>query len=158
EGSTLSHEEHIRVVQLCIEAAAKRAPVIAGAGSNATSEAIHLAKAAKAAGAEAMLSVVPYYNKPNQEGMYQHFKTIHDAVELPIVLYNVPGRTVVDMSVETVGRLAQLPRVVGIKDATGDMSRVTRHRALCGENFALLSGDDSSALGFNANGGTGCVS
>lgn len=158
ECATLSHDEHIRVIQLCVEAAAGRVPVIAGAGSNATSEAIHLAKAAKAAGADAMLSVTPYYNKPNQEGIYAHFKAIHDAVDLPVVLYNVPGRTVADISVETMGRLAQLPRVIGVKDATGDMSRVARHRALAGADFIQLSGDDPSALGFYAHGGKGCIS
>jgi 4-hydroxy-tetrahydrodipicolinate synthase len=158
ECATLSHEEHIRVVELCVEAAAGRVPVIAGAGSNATTEAIHLAEAAKAAGADAMLSVAPYYNKPNQEGMYAHFKAIHDAVDLPIVLYNVPGRTIADISVETMGKLAHLPRVIGVKDATGDMSRVSRHRALGGADFIQLSGDDPSAVGFYAHGGKGCIS
>jgi 4-hydroxy-tetrahydrodipicolinate synthase len=158
ECATLSHEEHIRVIQLCVEAAAGRAPVIAGAGSNATSEAIHLSKAAKAAGADALLSVAPYYNKPSQEGMYAHFKAIHDDVDLPIILYNVPGRTIADIGVETMGRLAQLPRVIGVKDATGDMSRVSRHRALGGADFIQLSGDDPSAIGFHAHGGKGCIS
>jgi 4-hydroxy-tetrahydrodipicolinate synthase len=158
ECATLSHEEHIRVIELCVEATAGRVPVIAGAGSNATSEAIHLAKAAKAAGADAMLSVAPYYNRPNQEGMYAHFKAIHDAVELPIVLYNVPGRTIADISVETMGRLAHLPRVIGVKDATGDMTRISRHRALGGSSFIQLSGDDPSAVGHYAHGGKGCIS
>lgn len=158
ESATLSHDEHIRVVRLCVEAAAGRVPVIAGAGSNATAEAIHLAKGAKESGADAMLSVSPYYNKPSQEGLYAHFKAIHDAVDLPIVLYNIPGRSIVDISVETLARLAKLPRVIGLKDATGDMSRVSRQRAACGADFIQLSGDDGSALGFNAHGGKGCIS
>lgn len=158
ESATLSHSEHMHVVRLCVEAARGRVPVIAGAGSNATSEAIDLTRAAKEAGADAVLLVAPYYNKPSQEGMYAHFKAIHDAVELPIVLYNVPGRTIVDISVETVGRLGQLPRVVGIKDATGDMQRVAFHRALIGPDFAQISGDDPSAVGFHAQGGVGCIS
>lgn len=158
ETATLSHSEHVRVVRLCVEAAAGRVPVIAGAGSNSTAEAIELTRGAKEAGADAALSVAPYYNKPNQDGMYAHFKAIHDAVDLPIVLYNVPGRTVVDISVETVGRLGQLPRIVGIKDATGDMQRVAFHSALAGADFAQLSGDDPSAVGFAAHGGVGCIS
>lgn len=158
ESPTLSHDEHRRVIEICVETADHRVPVIAGAGSNATSEAIHLAKAAKAAGADAMLSVAPYYNKPNQDGMYAHFKAIHDEVDLPIVLYNVPGRTIADISPETMGRLAHLPRVIGVKDATGDMSRVSRHRALGGADFIQLSGDDPSAVGFYAHGGKGCIS
>jgi 4-hydroxy-tetrahydrodipicolinate synthase len=158
ESVTLSLEEHVRVVELCVEAAAKRAPVIAGAGSNNTAHAIELAKRAKRAGADAVLVVSPYYNKPSQEGLVAHFKAINDAVDIPIYVYNVPGRTVTDISVETVGKLAQLKNVAGIKDATSDLSRVARHRALAGEKFIQLSGEDGSALGFNAHGGRGCIS
>jgi 4-hydroxy-tetrahydrodipicolinate synthase len=158
ESVTLSLEEHVRVVELCVEAAAKRAPVIAGAGSNNTAHAIELAKRAKRAGADAVLVVSPYYNKPSQEGLVAHFKAINDAVDIPIYVYNVPGRTVTDISVETVGWLAQLKNVAGIKDATSDLSRVARHRALAGEKFIQLSGEDGSALGFNAHGGRGCIS
>lgn len=158
ESATLSFAEHLRVVELCVEAAAGRVPVIAGAGSNNTAHAIELAKAAKQARADAVLVVAPYYNRPSQEGLYAHFKAINDAVDIPIFVYNVPGRTVVDISVETMGRIAALANVIGMKDATGDMSRVARHRALCGGDFTLLAGDDGSALGFNANGGVGCIS
>lgn len=158
ESATLSLAEHLRVVRLCVEAAAGRVPVIAGAGSNATAHAIELAKGAKAAGADAALIVSPYYNKPNQEGLYAHFKAINDAVALPIVLYNIPGRSIVDINVETMGRLAKLANVVGLKDATGDLARVSRQRAACGGDFIQLSGDDPSALGFNAHGGRGCIS
>lgn len=158
ESATLSHEEHRRVVKLCVEAADGRAPVIAGAGSNSTEEAISLTKFAKEAGADAALVVTPYYNKPNQEGLYAHFKAICEAVELPIFIYNIPGRSIVDMSVETMGRVAKLPHVAGLKDATGDLSRVARQRAACGEDFIQLSGDDGSALGFNAYGGKGAIS
>ncbi|HCK84571.1 MAG TPA: 4-hydroxy-tetrahydrodipicolinate synthase [Hyphomonadaceae bacterium] len=158
ESATLSFEEHVRVVELCVEAAAGRAPVIAGAGSNNTALAIELARAAKRARADAVLVVAPYYNRPSQDGLVAHFQAIGEAVEIPILAYNVPGRTVVDISVETMARIASLPNVIGAKDASGDMSRVARHRALCGEKFAQLSGDDGSALGFNANGGVGCIS
>lgn len=158
EGPTLSLEEHVRVVELCVEAAAGRVPVIAGAGSNNTAHAIELAKRGKQAGADAVLVVAPYYNKPSQEGLYAHFKAINDAVDIPIFVYNVPTRTIVDISVETMGRIAQLPHVVGCKDASSDMSRVARHGALCGADFIQLSGDDGSALGFNAHGGVGCIS
>ncbi len=158
EGATLSFEEHLRVVRLCVEAAAKRTPVIAGAGSNSTAHAIELAKGAKAAGADAVLVVAPYYNKPSQDGLVAHYKAINDAVDIPIVVYNVPSRTVVDIGVETVARIAKLANVVAIKDASGDIGRVARHRALCGAKFALLSGDDPNAIGFNASGGVGCVS
>lgn len=158
ESVTLSDAEHGRVVDLCVEAAAGRAPVIAGAGSNNTEHAIALARRAKAAGADAVLVVAPYYNRPSQEGIYAHFKAINDAVDIPIIIYNVPSRTVVDISVETMARLAQLPNVAGVKDATGDMSRVARHKAGCGEGFVLLSGDDPSAVGFLAQGGRGCIS
>jgi 4-hydroxy-tetrahydrodipicolinate synthase len=158
ESATLSHEEHRRVIALCVEAAAGKVPVIAGAGSNSTDEAISLARHAKEIGADAILSVAPYYNKPNQEGLYAHFKAINDAVDIPIVLYNIPGRSVVDISVETLGRLAKLKNVVGLKDATGDLARVARQRAACGEAFIQLSGEDPTALGYNAHGGKGCIS
>lgn len=158
EGATLNLTEHLRVVELCVEAAARRRPVIAGVGSNATERVIELARGAKKAGADAVLVVAPYYNKPSQDGLVAHYKAINDAVDIPIVVYNVPSRTVVDISVETMGRIAQLPNVVGDKDASGDLGRVARHRALCGENFAQLSGDDPNAIGFCAEGGVGCIS
>lgn len=158
ESATLSHDEHRRVVDLCVEAAGGRVPVIAGAGSNSTEEAIGLTRHAKQAGADAALIVTPYYNKPSQEGIYAHFKAIAEAVDLPIVVYNIPGRSIVDISVETMARLAKLANVVGVKDATGQLDRVARQRAACGEDFTLLSGDDGSALGFVALGGKGCIS
>lgn len=158
ESATLTFKEHVRVVELCVEAAAGKVPVIAGAGSNSTAHAIELARAVKAAGADAALIVAPYYNKPSQEGLFAHYKAINDAVDIPVVVYNVPGRTIVDISVETMGRLAKLSHVVGCKDASADLSRVTRHRALCGDAFAQLSGEDPSAIGFNAEGGVGCIS
>jgi len=158
ESATLSLNEHARVVELCVEAAAGKVPVIAGAGSNNTAHAIELAERAKAVGADAVLVVSPYYNKPSQEGLVAHFTAINDAVDIPIYVYNVPSRTITDISVETIGRLAQLRNVVGIKDASGDMGRVARHRALAGEKFIQLSGDDPNAIGFNAQGGRGCIS
>ncbi|MDA5194254.1 4-hydroxy-tetrahydrodipicolinate synthase [Govanella unica] len=158
ESPTLSHEEHRRVTEVCIEVAAKRVPVIAGCGSNSTSEAISLSIHAEKAGADGLLIVTPYYNKPTQEGLYQHFKAIHDATSLPILIYNIPGRSVVDMSVETMTRLAELPRIVGSKDATADLGRATRERNACGTDFLLLSGEDITALGFMAHGGHGCIS
>jgi len=158
EAPTLSTEEHVRVVEIVVAAAAGRVPVIAGAGSNNTAHAIDLARRNKAAGADAVLVVAPYYNKPSQDGLFAHFKAINDAVAIPIVIYNVPGRTVVDIAVETVGRIAQLPNVIGIKDASADLSRPARHRALCGADFIQLSGEDPSAVGFNAQGGVGCIS
>lgn len=158
ESATLALEEHERVVSLCVEAAAGRVPVIAGAGSNNTAHAVELARRAKAARADAVLVVAPYYNKPSQDGVFAHFKAINDAVEIPIVVYNVPGRTVTDISVDTMGRLAALSNVVGVKDATGDLSRVARTAALCGADFVQLSGEDGSAIGFNAHGGKGCIS
>ncbi|WP_203292421.1 4-hydroxy-tetrahydrodipicolinate synthase [Maricaulis parjimensis] len=158
ENATLTFDEHMRVVEIVIEVAAGRVPVIAGTGSNNTAVAIENHARAKTLGADAGLVVAPYYNKPNPEGLYQHFKAIHDAVDLPIVAYNVPGRTVVDMSADTVARIATLERVVGIKDATGDMARVSQHRRLISEDFIQLSGDDPSALGFNATGGVGAIS
>lgn len=158
ESVTLSRAEHRRVVELCVEAAGGRVPVVAGAGSNATAHSIELAREAKAAKADAVLVVSPYYNKPNQEGLYAHFKAINDAVDIPIVIYNIPGRSIVDIGVETMGRIAKLANVVGVKDATGDLSRVSRQKSACGEKFIQLSGDDGSALGFNAHGGKGCIS
>ena len=158
ETATLSHEEHRRVVELCVETAAGRVPVIAGAGSNSTEEAIGLVRHAKEVGADAALVVTPYYNRPSQEGLYRHFKAINDAVDLPVVLYNVPARTSVDMSTETVARLAKLPNVAGIKDATSDMARPSQMRLTCGEDFVLLSGEDATALGYMAHGGHGCIS
>lgn len=159
ESPTLTHAEHNRVFELCVEAAAGRVPVIAGAGSNSTSEAIMMAQHAQKVGADGLLIVTPYYNKPNQEGLYQHFKAIHDATDLPIILYNIPGRSVIDMKDETTARLAELPRIAGIKDATGDLARVSSLRvALKGREFCLLSGEDATAVAFNAQGGVGCIS
>lgn len=158
ESPTLSHDEHKRVVELCVEAARGRAPVIAGTGSNSTEEAIDLTRHAKEAGADAALIVNPYYNRPTQEGLYQHFKAIHDAVDLPIVIYNIPGRTAVDMSVATMARLAQLPNIVGVKDATNDLARPLRTREAIGAKFCMLSGEDHTALAFRVQGGHGCIS
>ena len=158
ESPTLTHEEHNRIVDLCIEASAGRVPVIAGTGSNSTYEAISLTKHAKNAGADGALIVTPYYNKPSQEGIYQHFKAIQDSVELPIIIYNIPGRSVVDISSETMSRLIDLPNIIGIKDATADLERVSRLRMLAGPDFLQLSGEDSTALGFMAHGGHGCIS
>jgi len=158
ETPTLSHEEHGRCIEIVVEAAARRIPVIAGAGSNSTEEAVSLMRHAKEAGADAALVVTPYYNKPSQRGLYLHFRTLHDAVDLPIVIYNIPGRSVIDMTPTTMGELAKLPRIVGVKDATGDISRVSDQRITCGKDFIQLSGNDESALGFNAHGGSGCIS
>lgn len=158
ESPTLSHKEHNRVVELVIDAAAGRCPVIAGAGSNATAEAISLAKHAKAAGADAILVVTPYYNKPTQAGLFAHYQAIHDAADLPIVIYNIPPRSVIDMSPETMGRLAELPNIVGVKDATQDLVRPLVTREICGKDFCQLSGEDPTALAFNAHGGVGCIS
>lgn len=158
ESPTLSHEEHGRVVELVIEAAAGRLPVIAGTGSNSTAEAIERTAHARHAGAAAALVVTPYYNKPTQDGLYRHFKAIHDAVDIPIVIYNIPGRTAVDMSVATMAELAKLPNIVGVKEATGDVARVSRQRAACGPGFIQLSGDDALALGHMAHGAHGCIS
>ncbi|CAO3420097.1 4-hydroxy-tetrahydrodipicolinate synthase [Azospirillum argentinense] len=158
ESPTLSHEEHNRVVELCIEAAGGKVPVVAGTGSNSTEEAISLTQHAKKAGAAAALVVTPYYNKPTQEGLYQHFKAIHDAADLPIVIYNIPGRSVVDMSVATMARLAKLPNIVGVKDATADLARPVRLLQEVGPDFIQLSGEDATALAFNAQGGVGCIS
>ena len=159
ESPTLDHNEHHRITELCIEEADGRVPVIAGCGSNSTYEAISLLIHAKAAGADAALIVVPYYNKPNQEGMFQHFRALNDAVDLPLVIYNIPGRSVVDMSVDTMARcFAGLKNVIGVKDATGDVGRVALQRAAMGADFIQLSGEDQTALGFNAHGGAGCIS
>ena len=158
ESPTLTHAEHDRVIEVVVEAAAGRVPVIAGTGSNNTTEAIRLTQHAEEAGADAALVVTPYYNKPTQEGMIAHFTAVHDACNLPIVIYNIPGRSVVDMTAATMGRLAELPRIVGVKDATADVVRVSETRALCGKGFCQLSGEDASALGFNAHGGVGCIS
>ena len=158
ESPTLSHAEHHRVVELCIEVADGRVPVIAGAGSNNTSEAIDLARHAEAAGADALLIVTPYYNKPNQEGLYQHFKAINDAVGIPIIIYNIPPRSVIDMSVDTMARLFELKNIGGVKDATAKLDRVSLQRHAMGPDFIQLSGEDATALGFNAHGGQGCIS
>jgi 4-hydroxy-tetrahydrodipicolinate synthase len=158
ESPTLSHAEHRRVVELVIEAAARRLPVIAGAGSNSTAEAVSLATHAKAAGADGILVVTPYYNKPTQDGLYAHFKAIHDATDLPLLIYNIPGRSVVDMSVDTMAQLARLPNVIGVKDATADLGRPLHTRLACGSEFCQLSGEDITALAFLANGGDGCIS
>jgi 4-hydroxy-tetrahydrodipicolinate synthase len=158
ESPTLSHDEHRRVVELCVQVARGRVPVIAGAGSNSTQEAIGLVKHAKTAGADAALVVTPYYNRPTQEGLYLHYKALAEAVDLPIFIYNIPGRSVVDMSVETMARLAQLPNIVGVKDATANLARVSQQRLAIGEDFVQLSGEDATALGFMAHGGRGCIS
>ena len=158
ESATLSFEEHMRVVELVVKTSAGRVPVIAGTGSNSTAVAIQNQTRAREIGADAGLVVAPYYNKPNAEGQFRHYQAINDAVDLPIIVYNVPGRTVIDISVPTMARLAGLTHVVGVKDATGDMSRVSGHRRLIGEGFIQLSGDDPTALGFNACGGTGMIS
>ena len=158
ESPTLSHDEHKRVVELCIETARGRVPVIAGAGSNNTLEAIELTAFAKEAGADAVLSVTGYYNKPSQEGIYQHFKAVNEAVDIPIILYNIPGRTIVDISLETMTRLFELKNVVGVKDATANLARVSLQRQTMGAEFCQLSGEDATALGFNAHGGVGCIS
>ena len=158
ETATLSHAEHNRVVELAVKTAAGRVPVIAGAGSNSTSEAIELARHAKAIGADAVLAVTGYYNRPSQEGVYQHFAAMDAAVDIPIVVYNVPSRTIVDLSNELVERLAKLPHIVGIKDATGDLARASLQRLTCGPDWIMLSGDDPSALGYIAHGGHGCIS
>ena len=158
ESPTLSHDEHMRVVEICVEAAAGRVPVIAGTGSNSTAEAIRLTRHAREAGAAAGLVVMPYYNKPTAEGQYRHYKAIHDAVDLPILIYNIPGRSVVDMSVETMARLAELPRIVGVKDATADLARPMLTRLAIGPEFCQLSGEDITVVPFLAQGGHGCIS
>ena len=158
ESPTLSHDEHKQVVEWCIEEAHGRVPVIAGAGSNSTREAIELAQHAEKAGADAVLVVTPYYNKPTQEGLYQHFKAINDAIGIPIIIYNIPSRSVIDMSVDTMKRLYELKNIAGVKDATASMVRVSQQRAALGPEFTQLSGEDATALGFMAHGGHGCIS
>ena len=158
ESPTLTHEEHRRAVDICIDEARGRVPVIAGAGSNNTAEAIELARHAEQSGADAVLVVTPYYNKPTQEGLYQHFKAVNDAIGIPILIYNIPPRSVVDMTVDTMKRLSELPNIVGVKDATGDVGRVSRQRHAMGADFIQLSGEDITALGFMAHGGHGCIS
>jgi 4-hydroxy-tetrahydrodipicolinate synthase len=158
ESPTLSHEEHKDVVSWCVDQAKGRVPVIAGAGSNSTSEAIDLATHAEEVSADAVLVVTPYYNKPTQEGLYQHFKAINDAIGIPIIIYNIPGRSVIDMSVDTMKRLFELKNIAGVKDATANIVRVSQQRAAMGEGFNQLSGEDATALGFMAHGGHGCIS
>lgn len=158
ESPTLSHDEHNRVVEIVVKEVSGRIPVIAGAGSNNTAEAISLTQHAQEAGADGVLHVAGYYNRPNQEGLYQHFKAVHDASDLPIIVYNIPPRAIVDILPETMARMANLPRIVGVKDATGDVARVSRERLLLGDGFCQLSGEDGTALAYNAQGGDGCIS
>ena len=158
ESPTLSHGEHQRVVEICIEAVAGRVPVIAGAGSNSTAEAVAFTEHAAKAGADAVLHVTPYYNKPTQAGLIAHFEAISDASALPIVIYNIPGRSIVDMTPETMGVLAKRDNIIGVKDATADMARVGQQAAQCGADFIQLSGEDESAVAFNKQGGRGCIS
>jgi 4-hydroxy-tetrahydrodipicolinate synthase len=158
ESPTLSHDEHKKVVEWCVDQARGRVPVVAGAGSNSTREAIDLAQHAEASGADAVLVVTPYYNKPTQDGLYAHYKAINDAIGIPILIYNIPGRSVIDMSVDTMRRLYELKNIAGVKDATANMARVSQQRATMGEDFNQLSGEDITALGFMAHGGHGCIS
>ncbi len=158
ESPTLSHEEHNRVIELCVQEARGRVPVIAGAGSNSTGEAIALTRHAREVGCDAVLSVTGYYNKPTQEGQYRHFMAIADAVDIPVILYNIPGRAVVQISVETMARLARHPNIIGVKDATADLTRPSRERLAIGPGWLMLSGEDGTALGYNAHGGAGCIS
>jgi len=158
ESPTLSHKEHDRVVEICVEEVKGRVPVIAGAGSNSTAEAVAFSKHAEKVGADAVLIVTPYYNKPTQEGLYQHYKAINDAIGIPIIIYNIPGRSVIDMSVETMARLFELKNIAGVKDATANMARVSLQRQILGPDFIQLSGEDATALGFMAHGGHGCIS
>jgi len=158
ESPTLSHEEHMRVVEICVEEAAGRVPVIAGAGSNSTDEAIALTRHAKEVGCDAVLSVTGYYNKPSQEGQYRHFMAIAEAVDIPILLYNIPGRAIVEISVETMARLAKNRNIIGVKDATANLMRPSRERGAIGKDWLLISGEDGTALGYNAHGGHGCIS
>jgi 4-hydroxy-tetrahydrodipicolinate synthase len=158
ESPTLSHAEHKRITEICIEVANGRVPVLAGTGSNSTAEAIELTRHAKETGADAALLVMPYYNKPSQEGMYQHFKAVQDAVAIPQYIYNIPGRSVVDMSVETMARLAKLPNIIGVKDATADLTRPTLTRVAIPGDFNQMSGEDGTAIGYFAQGGHGCIS
>jgi 4-hydroxy-tetrahydrodipicolinate synthase len=158
ESPTLSHDEHKRVVEICVQEAKGRVPVVAGAGSNNTTEAVELARHAEQAGADAILVVTPYYNKPTQEGLYRHFKAVNDAVGIPIIIYNIPPRSVVDMSVATMARLYELKNIAGVKDATANLARVSQQRHALGPDFIQLSGEDMTALAYNAAGGTGCIS
>jgi 4-hydroxy-tetrahydrodipicolinate synthase len=158
ESPTLSHEEHEAVVEAVVVSAKGRVPVIAGAGSNNTTEAIRFMRHAKKVGADAALVVTPYYNKPTQRGLIAHYTALHDCCDLPIFIYNIPARSVIDMTPETMGELAKLPRIIGVKDATADIARVSRQRAACGPDFIQMSAEDPSALGFNAHGGVGCIS
>ena len=158
ESPTLNHSEHMRVTELCIEVSDGRVPVIAGTGSNSTSEAVELSKFADKAGANGLLVVTPYYNKPTQEGLYQHYKKINDNVGIPIIIYNIPSRSVIDMSVETMTRLFELKNIVGVKDATGDLNRAELQRKAMGDEFIMLTGEDGNALEFNKKSGTGCIS
>jgi 4-hydroxy-tetrahydrodipicolinate synthase len=158
ESPTLSHDEHKEVVEWCVDQAHGRVPVVAGAGSNSTKEAVDLAKHAEKAGADAVLVVTPYYNKPTQDGLYAHYKAINDAIGIPILIYNIPGRSVIDMSVDTMKRLYELKNIAGVKDATANMTRVSAQRAAMGEDFNQMSGEDITALGFMAHGGHGCIS
>jgi len=158
ESPTLSHDEHKRVIEICVEQVAGRVPVIAGTGSNNTAEAVDFTRHAASAGADAVLVVTPYYNKPGQEGLYQHYKALNDCADIPIIIYNIPGRSVIDMSPETMARLFKLKNIVGVKDATADLTRVSKQRGAMGSEFIQLSGEDGTALGFNAHGGRGCIS
>ena len=158
ESPTLSHAEHKQVVEWCVDQSKGRAPVVAGAGSNSTNEAIDFSRHAEEAGADAVLVVTPYYNKPTPEGLYQHFKAINDAIGIPILIYNIPGRSVIDMSVDTMKRLFELKNIAGVKDATANVVRVSQQRAALGEDFNQMSGEDATALGFMAHGGHGCIS
>ncbi|MEP1961738.1 4-hydroxy-tetrahydrodipicolinate synthase [Tateyamaria sp.] len=158
ESPTLTHDEHETVIDTVVKSVAGRVPVIAGAGSNNTVEAMRFVQFAKKAGADAALVVTPYYNKPTQRGLIAHFTALHDCADIPIIIYNIPGRSVIDMTPETMGELAKLPRIVGVKDATGDLARVCDQRMSCGPDFIQLSGEDATAHGFNAQGGTGCIS
>lgn len=158
EAPTLTDDEYVLLTRLCAEVVKGKAPVIAGCGSNSTKHAMHLTAQAQNAGADAALHVVPYYNKPSQEGLYQHFKMIHDNSDLPIIVYNIPGRSIVNMTNETMARLAELPRIIGVKDATGDLSRPLKTRKFCGDKFIQLSGNDDTVLAFLAQGGHGCIS
>ena len=158
ESPTLNHEEHGRVIELCVKESKGKIPVIAGTGSNSTDEAISLTKHAEKVGADAALVVTPYYNRPTQEGLYQHFKAINDNCSIPIIIYNIPPRSVVDMSVDTMARLFELKNIVGVKDATGDLNRVEQQKKEMGPDFIQLSGEDGTALEFNMKGGVGCIS
>lgn len=158
ESPTLDFDEHKRVISLTVDVAKKRVPVIAGTGSNSTDEAIELSQYAEKAGADAVLIVTPYYNKPTQEGLYQHYKAINDAISIPIIIYNIPGRSIVDMSVATMARLFELKNIAGVKDATANLARPSQTRAALGPTFCQLSGEDATALGFMAHGGAGCIS